>query len=112
MSNGSGPGTTIRNTIHGPSVVPRGGQAKPTSNGSESEFDRIVYMKIPHSCAGAVIGHEGIYVKKIIQDSGAHVYVAKAEGDKKDDSEELNRMVTIQGTPDCIAKVLLLLIQL
>ena len=47
------------------------------SGDSEFEFDHTLYMRIPHTSAGAVIGHDGVTVRKIISDSGAHVFIAK-----------------------------------
>lgn len=57
--------------------TPQVAHSKSQTGGLEFEFDRKLYMRIPHASAGAVIGHEGVTVRKIIADSGAHVFIAK-----------------------------------
>uniref|UniRef100_A0A1I8J806 RRM domain-containing protein n=1 Tax=Macrostomum lignano TaxID=282301 RepID=A0A1I8J806_9PLAT len=65
----------------------------------EIRLDEAVYMRIPHASAGAVIGSDGVSIKKIMEDTKTYVNVSKVNVDPKRDGELPQRLVTIRGPP-------------
>lgn len=70
-------GGALNGTAMASASMPYTPQVTLSQGGPSFEFDRTLYMRIPHTSAGAVIGHEGVTVRKIIAESGAHVFIAK-----------------------------------
>jgi predicted RNA-binding protein YlqC (UPF0109 family) len=84
-------------------------QEKPDSSKTQSNVDEERYNQIkiliPNTTAGLLIGKGGAYIKQIKDDSGAFVQISSKQTDLPE------RIVTIDGDPDCRNKALSLVVR-